>query len=118
MRTGPTNPELKSLIVELKKLAIQQNKQLWKVIATELEKPTRSRRIVNLIKIERFIKDNEIILVPGKVLASGDFNKKATIAAYTFSGQALDKINKVGKALTIPELMKQNPKGNNVRIIV
>jgi large subunit ribosomal protein L18e len=117
MRTGPTNPELKNLIMNLKKLSIQENKKLWKRIATDLEKPTRSRRIVNLIKIDRYAKEDEIALVPGKVLAGGDLTKKTTIAAYQFSDSALEKINKIGKAITIKELMEQNPKANKVRVI-
>ena len=117
MRTGPTNPELQSLIVDLKRLSIEQNKKIWKRIASDLEKPTNQRRIVNLVKIDQYVKDNEIIIVPGKVLAGGDLTKKATIAAYQFSGSAAEKINKVGKALTIHELIKINPKGNRVRII-
>lgn len=117
MRTGPTNPELMNLIIELKTLAIQENKKIWKRVATDLEKPTRERRVVNLIRIDKNAKEDEIALIPGKVLAGGDLTKKTTIAAYQFSGQALDKINKIGKAITIKELMKQNPRGNKVRII-
>lgn len=117
MRTGSTNPELMNLITQLKTLAIQENKKLWKRVASDLEKPTRSRRAVNLIRIDKYAKEDEIALVPGKVLAGGDLTKKTTIAAYQFSGQALDKINKVGKAITIKELMKLNPKANKVRII-
>ncbi|MBW2991963.1 50S ribosomal protein L18e [Candidatus Woesearchaeota archaeon] len=117
MRTGPTNPELRNLITDLKKLSIEQNKKLWKRIASDLEKPTRSRRIVNLVKINKHAKEDETVIVPGKVLAGGDLTKKTTIAAYRFSDSALEKINKIGKAITIKELMDNNPKGTKVRII-
>lgn len=117
MKTGPTNPELKNLIVDLKKLSIQENKKLWKRIAKDLEKSTRSRRIVNLVKISKYAKEDETVLVPGKVLAGGDLTKKATIAAYQFSDSAIDKINKIGKAITIKELMEKNPKASKVRIL-
>jgi len=117
MRTGPTNPELRNLIVDLKKLSIEQNKKIWKRIASDLEKPTNQRRTVNLVKIDRYTKENETVIVPGKVLAGGDLTKKATVAAYQFSESALEKINKVGKALTIKELIQINPKGNKVRIL-
>jgi large subunit ribosomal protein L18e len=101
----------------LKKLSIQQNKKIWKRLASDLEKPTRQRRIVNLVRIDKYVEDNETIVVPGKVLAGGDLTKKATVAAYQFSGSALDKINRMGKAITIKELMEKNPKAANVRII-
>ena len=48
----------------------------------------------------------------------GDLNKKVTIAAYNFSKSAIEKINSSGsKAISINELVKQNPKGSKVRII-
>ncbi len=42
---------------------------------------------------------------------------KFTIAAFSFSGAALDKINKVGKTIPINELIKESPKGKKIRII-
>ena len=47
----------------------------------------------------------------------GDLTKKITVAAYQFSESAEEKINKVGKAISIRELMKENPKGKRIRII-
>ncbi len=116
-RTGPTNPELISLIQELKQLSYKQKAKIWKTIAKELERSTRQRRIVNLDRINRVCKNNDNIIVPGKVLASGILDKKVTIAAFNFSDQALNKIKEKGKAITIQELIKNNPKGSKLRII-
>ncbi len=116
-RTGTSNPILKQLVIDLKKQSIQKKVNIWKRIATELERPTRQRRIVNIDRINRYCKDNETIIVPGKVLALGELDKKLTVAAFSFSEQALDKINKKGKAISIQELMNKNPKGERVRII-
>ncbi len=118
MRTGPTNEQLKQLIIELKKKAYSGNAMLWKRIAADLEKPSRRRRVVNLSRISRYTNSGEIIIVPGKVLSSGELDKKITIAAWQFSKDAFDKISKANsKAMTIPELMQSNPDGKNVRII-
>jgi len=95
-RTGPTNPLLQDLIGELKKRSNEQSVNLWKKIASDLERPTRNRRAVNLSRINRYTKENEIIVVPGKVLGSGMLNHKLTISAYQFSEQAKDKIEKAG----------------------
>ncbi|MCM2325171.1 MAG: 50S ribosomal protein L18e [Candidatus Woesearchaeota archaeon] len=112
------NTQLTQLIMELKKASIEQDVAIWKRVATDLEKPTKQRRIVNLSKIDRYCKDDETIVVPGKVLSMGDLKKKATIAAYNFSGNAMDKIKEAGgKAISIQELLKKNPKGNKVRIL-
>ena len=72
--TGPTT-------LELRKLASKQKVKLWKRIANDLEKPTRKRREVNLYKINKYTRNNEIALVPGKVLSLGNLDKKLTIAA-------------------------------------
>lgn len=117
-KTGPTNIHTQDLIVELKKLAIKNDVPLWKRIASDLEKPTRQRRIVNLSRINRFVNDDETIIVPGKVLGSGNLDKKVTIAALSFSDSAKKVISdSKGTALDIAELMKKNPKGSKVRII-
>jgi len=112
-----TNQYLIELIKNLKKTAIEQKVKIWKAIATDLERPTRIRRVVNLERINRVCKDNETIIVPGKVLSAGSLDKKLTIAAFSFSKTALNRINEKGKAITIEELIKNNPKGSKVRII-
>ena len=116
-RTGPTNEHLSNLIQELKALSNKENVKIWKRIANDLEKPSRKRREVNLRRINLYAKDKETIIVPGKVLSDGDLNKRVNIAAFKFSKQALEKINKTGKALTITQLIKENPKGKKVRIL-
>ncbi len=116
-RTGPTNPELNGLIQELKKKSIEHGVNIWKRIANDLEKPTRKRRIVNLYKINKYTKKDETVIIPGKVLAVGDLDHPVTVAAFSFSGAALDKINKVGKTMPINELIKESPKGKKIRII-
>ncbi len=112
-----TNQYLIDLIKTLKKTAIERKVKIWKALATELEKPKRIRRVVNLERINRVCNDNETIVVPGKVLASGELNKKLTVAAFSFSDKASQAINEKGKTMSIEELIKTNPKGSKVRII-
>lgn len=113
-----TNTQLAELISNLKRASTQNEADLWKRIAYDLEKPTRQRRIVNLSKISRYCNEDEVVVVPGKVLGSGELSKKITIAAYQFSEQAKEKIKEAkGAHIGIDELMKKNPKGKKVRII-
>ena len=116
-RTGPQTLELQNLIKDLKYLASKENVRLWKRVALDLEKPTRIRRKVNLYKINKYTKEDETAIIPGKVLSLGEITKKINIAAYQFSNEALKKINRIGKTISIQELMKKNPKGKKVRII-
>lgn len=106
------------LIQELKKESNSQKALIWKRIATDLSKSTRQRRIVNVAKLNRHVKKDETIIVPGKVLGSGALNQSITVAAFSFSESAKKIITDAkGKCITIQELLKTNPKGKNVRII-
>ena len=112
------NIQLATLIHELKKAASENNVALWKRIANDLEKPTRNTRIVNLSKLEKFSNEGEMIIVPGKVLGSGELTKKMTVAAFKFSDSAKEKIvSAKGSTLDIFEMLKKNPKGQKIRII-
>ena len=106
------------MINKLRKKAYVDNAMLWRRVADDLSKPTRQRRTVNLSRINRYTKPDETIIVPGKVLSSGDLNHSLTIAAWKFSEQAKRKIKGANaKAISIEEMMKENIKGKRVRII-
>jgi len=118
MRTGPTNPELRKLIEELKKASISQKSGIWKRIAIDLEKPTRNRRVVNISRIEKNANKNELIVVPGKVLGAGEITKSVIVAAWQFSEQAREKILKAkGDCMSLQELLAKKPKISEMRII-
>lgn len=117
-RTGPTNIVLVKLVAELKKRSNEQEAGIWGRVADDLERPTRQRRVVNLSSISRYTKENEVIIVPGKVLGSGDLQHKVTISAFSFSDGAKEKIEKAGaKIVPLLELSKVNPSGKGIRII-
>ena len=109
---------MQKLVYDLKKRSYEHKANIWKRLAIDLERPTRQRRIVNLSKIDRCTKENETVVVPGKVLGAGLINHKLLIAAWQFSQQAKDKIEAAGgKTLSISELALKNPKGQRIRII-
>jgi len=116
--TGSTSLTTRKLLTDLKKLSIKENVGLWKAVAKQIKRPTRISKKINLERIERHIKEGEIVLVPGKVLSGGELTKKVIVAAFKFSGKAREKINKTGgKAMSIQAFMKEYPKAKNVRII-
>ena len=113
-----TNPMLIDLINNLKKQSLEKEVQIWKDIALRLEKPSQNWAEVNLNRISTYIHDKETALVPGKVLSTGILSKKVTIAAWSFSEKAKEKIKKAGgTSISIEELMKKNPEGKNIRIM-
>ncbi len=113
-----TNPVLMDLIHDLKKNAYEQQTPLWKDIAERLERPLQTWPVVNLDRINNTITDKETALIPGKVLSDGALTKKTTIAAWMFSDNARKKISDAGSTpVTIQKLVKDNPKGKNIRIV-
>jgi len=112
------NQHLESLIKDLKKTSIEQEVKIWKRVATDLEGPNKNRRIVNLSKLSRYCKEDDVVIVPGKVLGMGNLDKKITVVAYNFSNGAEDKIKKSGsKSMSIMDFVKKNPKGSKVRVM-
>ena len=117
-QNNKTNPILNTLISELKKQSIENDVSIWKDVALRLQKPLKNWPVVNLDRISKYTTEKETALIPGKVLSDGNLTKKVTIAAWSFSKQAQEKINKAGgKYLTIGELVKANPKGKDIRIL-
>ena len=113
-----TNPQLVSLIADLKAKTRETEAEIWRDIALRLEAPSRVWAEANLSKIEKYVKEGETIVVPGKVLAAGDLTKKVNVAAYSFSAKAAASIAAAGgKVMTIRELMDECPSGSKVRII-
>ena len=118
MTATKTNPQLVATIDNLKAITRDNNAAIWRDIALRLEKPKKNWAEANLSKIERYAKDGETIVVPGKVLAAGSISKKITVAAFSFSDAAAKAIVAAGgKTMTFEELAKENPKGTGVRIM-
>ncbi len=118
-RTGPTDPIKKKLIEDLRERGYKEKVPFLLEIAKILEKPRRDAIEVNLTKLNRVCKNNETVIVPGKILSYGELKKPITIAASSFSMGAVEKITKSGgKIFTINDLIKSNPKGKDVRIVV
>lgn len=113
--TRKDNPELSMLI---KKLIIT-NRPIWKKTAEELLKSRRNRVEVNINKLENYANNGDVILVPGKVLGTGNISKKITVAAFSFSNSAKTFIETAGgKTITIDQLYNDNKDGKNVILMV
>ncbi|MDI6847074.1 MAG: 50S ribosomal protein L18e [Candidatus Bathyarchaeia archaeon] len=113
-----TNPELVKLIRFLKKQSRENKSKIWRDVAERLAKPRRKRIAVNVSRLNRYTEKNETVVIPGKVLGAGEINHPITVAAFTFSEKAKEKIRAAkGKCLSFFDLVKKNPKGSNVKII-
>ncbi len=118
IKSRKSNPNLVVLIQRLKDAGRTNEAPVWRDIALRLEGPMRNWAEVNVGKIDRYAGENEIVVIPGKLLGAGEIQKKVTVAAYRSSGQAKDKIEKAGgKSMSIEELVDENPTGSKIRIM-
>jgi large subunit ribosomal protein L18e len=116
--TKTTNPELIQLIRFLKKQSREQDAGIWFDVAEHLSKPSRQKIAVNLSRIDRHTEKGSTIVVPGKVLATGTLNHTVTVAAFSASERAQEKLKAArAKYISITDLVEKNPKGSNVKII-
>ncbi len=118
-RTGPTDITVRRTIRALKSKARKENAPIWRYVAELLDRPRRRRIVVNISKINRYTSPGETVVVPGKVLGAGRLDHPVTVAAIAFSKTAVEKIREAGgRVLHIQQLLEENPRGSNVRIII
>ena len=111
--TGPMNPILRKLVRQLREKGKEQKVAIWLELAERLMQPRRVRAEVNLSHISRYSSGDSTLIVPGKVLGAGKLDRPLSVAAFKFSGTARRKIiGSGGKALTIQQLLEQNPSGS------
>lgn len=118
MELGATNPQLRKLMFHLRKSWRAYGARIWLDVAKRLARPRRKRVAVNISRINRYTSDGDVVVVPGKVLGAGTLSHPVTVAAFSFSKSAREKIIQAGgKCISIQELVEHNPKGSGVKII-
>jgi len=106
------NPELVETV-----LAARKNSG-WKRVAEILTSPRKNHAEKNLDEINKEAKENETLVVPGKVLSVGIIDKKLNVVALSFSKSAEEKIVKAGgEVSSILEEIKKNPDAKNIKIL-
>lgn len=117
MARAQKSADLVELIRKFRTKSIESKQNFWKAVAKNLEKPNRRQRQVNLSRVSRVTKKGETIVIPGKVLASGNLEHPVTIYALNSSLAAKEKVEKIkGNLQDMSDLLKlKDAKG--VRII-
>lgn len=111
--TGPSNYYVRKLIRDLWKTKIK----IWRKISKKLSRARKDRISPNLFRINKKTKENDIVVIPGKVLGMGELDHTITIACLDCSKSARQKIESSGSNLiSIEELLEQNPKGSGVKV--
>ena len=113
-----TNQVVLQMAKELKGASKKNNAPIWSRLAELALKPSSARRTINIGQIDKFVKDNDIIIVPGKILGTGHLSHKITICSFSISTSGAKKIlDAGGKILNFTELIKNYPTGKGVIII-
>ena len=113
-----SNSSLVKTIINLKEASRKNDAPLWRSIATRLEGPSQNWPSVNVSKLDYNINKNGKAVIPGKLMGTGIVTKKMTVAAYSFTDSAKEKIQSAGgKCLTYNEMIKATPKGTDIVVI-
>ena len=113
-----TNKALVDLINQLKDHSRNTGAALWRDVAQRLSKSRSNWAQPNLSRLSRHASEDAIVVVPGKLLGSGEIAGSYTVAAYSVSIGAREKIEAAGgKVLSLSELMKKHPKAKGVLLL-
>lgn len=113
--TGPSNVLKRMLASKLWKT----KRRIWRDVSKRLMAAQKNRVEKNLSAIDAVTAKDDVIVVPGKVLAVGTVNKAITVACYAISNSAAKKLEEAKcKVISIEELLEQNPTGKGVKIVV
>lgn len=103
---------------ELQSASKKNDAPIWSRLAELALKPKSAKRTLNLGQINKITKENQVIIVPGKVLGTGNLSHKITLCSFSISNSCAKKIlQSGGKVLSFSELIKSHPTGKGVSII-
>jgi large subunit ribosomal protein L18e len=99
--------------------AFKKNKApIWRALQDELAGSRANRREINVRRLAEITKADEVVVVPGKVLGTGNLGHKLTVCAFSISETAAKKIvESGGKVVSFDDLINDYPDGKGVRII-
>lgn len=113
-----TNTLVDNTVWTLRHASKKTKAPIWSAVKEEIAGPRKNRREVNLGRLARVTKDGQVVVVPGKVLATGALGHKLTLCAFSISEAAAKKvIDAGGKVVSFEDLIKKHPDGKGVQII-
>jgi len=105
------------MVKDLKQASKKNEAPIWSRLAKLAIKPSSAKRVVNLSRINKTTKDNDILFVPGKVLGTGNMSHKITLSSFSMSVTAAKKIIQTGGSIiTYSDMIKKYQTGKGVII--
>jgi len=112
-----TNQLVIHLVKDLKRASTKNDAPIWKKIAEFALKPSSVKRTININKINQLTNENDVVVVPGKVLGTGTISHKITLCSFSISNTAAKKIQEKGEIVTFTSLIEKFPTGKGVVIL-
>lgn len=113
-----TNHLILDMIKDFKSASTKNKAPIWSNLAELALKPKIAKKIINVAKINTVTNDNDVIVIPGKVLGTGNISHKVTVCSFSISTTAAKKIKDAGgKIISHSEMISKFPTGKGVRII-
>ena len=105
------------MIKDLKQASKKNEAPIWSKLAEIALKKSSSKRTVNLTRINKITKENDVLFVPGKILGTGNLSHKLTLSSFSMSTNAANKIIKAGgNVMAYSDMIKKFPTGKGVII--
>jgi large subunit ribosomal protein L18e len=112
-----TNQRLTEIIRRFEESGRKEKKPMFRRIAEIIKKPRRLKAQINLYQIDKLCKENEIAVVPGKILGKGHLSKKIRLYALECSEKAKNKLENSGiEIFNIEKLLEDKPK--NAKLVI
>lgn len=112
------NQTVLNRVQSLKKAAKDNDAPIWSRLVELSLKKSSARRTVNLNKIDSLTKDGDSVIVPGKVLGTGQMTHGITLYSFSISKNAADKIiSSGGKVSSLEGMVSSNPTGKGVALV-
>ena len=106
------------MVKELKQASKKNKAPIWAKLAKLALKSSSSMRVVNLTRIDKVTKKDDILFVPGKVLGTGNISHKITLCSFSISTTAAKKIIKSGgEIIRSSDMIQKYPTGKGVILI-
>ena len=113
-----TSQVILQMAKQLRGASKKNNAPIWLKLAELALKPSISRRVINLGQLDKFVNDNDVVVVPGKVLGTGNISHKITLCSFSISTTGAKKVTQSGgKLVDFTHLIKNHPTGKGVKII-
>jgi len=113
-----TNQLVLNMVKELKSASAKNKAPIWSKLAEMAQKPSIAKRLVNVGKISDVTKENDVVVVPGKVLGTGNISHKITLCSFSISTSAAKKVLSAGgKIISYSDMISKFPTGKGVKII-